>query len=142
MRSLVHILSAILIWMMFGTVAALAQSATPSEDEEKSSLIRYVEEQISTDDFQIRLNGLRGALSSDVALSSITIADSKGVWLTITEPRLVWNRSALLVGRVEIDSLTAQSITMDRKPSAHFELTVLVTKDGPEILTPRPRLKF
>jgi len=33
-------------------------------------------------------------------------------------------------------------ITMDRKPSAHFEHTVLVTKDGPEILTPRPRLKF
>lgn len=30
-------------------------------------------------------------------------------------------------------------ITSDRKPSAHFEHTVLVTHDAPEILTPRPR---
>ena len=30
-------------------------------------------------------------------------------------------------------------ITTDRKPSSHFEHTVLVTHDNPEILTPRPR---
>lgn len=33
-------------------------------------------------------------------------------------------------------------VTMDRKPSAHFEHTVLVRKGDPEILTPRPRLTF
>ena len=33
-------------------------------------------------------------------------------------------------------------VTMDRKPSAHFEHTVLVGKGDPEILTPRPRLTF
>jgi methionyl aminopeptidase len=31
-------------------------------------------------------------------------------------------------------------ITADRKPSAHFEHTVLVTADEPEILTKRPRI--
>ncbi|CAN5389515.1 type I methionyl aminopeptidase [soil metagenome] len=31
-------------------------------------------------------------------------------------------------------------VTKDGLPSAHFEHTVLVTKDGPEILTPRRRL--
>ncbi len=36
------------------------------------------------------------------------------------------------------DNWTAK--TMDRKPSAHFEHSVLVTDDEPEILTPRPRL--
>ena len=30
-------------------------------------------------------------------------------------------------------------ITEDRKPSAHFEHTVLITEGDPEILTPRPR---
>lgn len=30
-------------------------------------------------------------------------------------------------------------VTRDRKPSAHFEHTVLVTEGEPEILTPRPR---
>lgn len=32
------------------------------------------------------------------------------------------------------------AITRDRKPSAHFEHTVLVTENGPEVLTPRERL--
>ena len=32
------------------------------------------------------------------------------------------------------------AVTRDRKPSSHFEHTVVVTEDGPEILTPRPRL--
>ena len=31
-------------------------------------------------------------------------------------------------------------ITEDRKPSAHFEHTVLITSGDPEILTPRPRV--
>lgn len=33
-------------------------------------------------------------------------------------------------------------VTKDSKVSAHFEHTVLVTDEGPEILTPRPRLSF
>lgn len=32
------------------------------------------------------------------------------------------------------------AVTRDRKYSSHFEHMVLVTEDGPEILTPRPRL--
>jgi methionyl aminopeptidase len=32
------------------------------------------------------------------------------------------------------------AVTRDHKPSAHFEHTVVVTEDGPEILTPRSRL--
>ena len=32
------------------------------------------------------------------------------------------------------------AVTRDHKPSAHFEHTVVVTADGAEILTPRPRL--
>jgi methionyl aminopeptidase len=32
------------------------------------------------------------------------------------------------------------AVTRDRRPSSHFEHTVVVTEDGPEILTPRERL--
>ena len=32
------------------------------------------------------------------------------------------------------------AVTRDRKPSAHFEHTVVVTEDGPEVLTPRERI--
>lgn len=40
--------------------------------------------------------------------------------------------------RTLADNWTA--VTVDGKPSAHFEHMVLVTADGPEILTARPRL--
>ncbi|MEM9732201.1 MAG: translocation/assembly module TamB domain-containing protein [Pseudomonadota bacterium] len=97
-------------------IFALAPAAQAQQDEEKSRFVRYVEEQLSSDNFQIKLNGLEGTLSSNVTLGSITIADRKGVWLTINQPQLVWNRSALLGGRVEIESLTAQTIDMPRGP--------------------------
>ncbi|MGB7431799.1 MAG: translocation/assembly module TamB, partial [Ahrensia sp.] len=92
--------------------------AVAQEAAERSSLISFVEDTLSTPDRVIRLNGLQGALSSDVALTSITIADSQGVWLTIVEPRLVWNRSALLRGRLDIERLAADSIEVVRKPVA------------------------
>ena len=41
-----------------------------SQDNERSALIKYVEEQISSPNFQIRLNGIEGSLSSDVTLQS------------------------------------------------------------------------
>ncbi len=41
---------------------------------------------------------------------------------------------------VEIMSDNWTAKTIDRKPSAHFEHSVLITKGEPEILTPRPRL--
>lgn len=43
-------------------------------------------------------------------------------------------------GEVEILSDRWTAVTRDRRPSAHFEHTVLITDDGPEILTPRTRL--
>jgi methionyl aminopeptidase len=51
------------------------------------------------------------------------------------EPMINAGRGAT---RILADNWTA--ITVDGKPSAHFEHMVLVTEDGPETLTPRPRL--
>ena len=94
-------------WLAFiaGTMSAFAQ-----EKEEKSTLITFVESQLSAPNRQISLNGLEGTLSSKVSLDSITIADKRGIWLKITKPKLVWNRTALLRGKLDIESLTAESI--------------------------------
>ncbi|MEN0087708.1 MAG: translocation/assembly module TamB, partial [Pseudomonadota bacterium] len=115
-------------WLtIFSFLAALLATALPgtaqdADAEEKSRLVRFVEEQISSRNIQIRLNGLQGALSSDVRLSSITIADEDGVWLTLSDPRLVWSRSALLRGRLEVESLTASDLEWIRKPAADDSL--------------------
>lgn len=51
------------------------------------------------------------------------------------EPMINLGRSKT---RTLADNWTA--VTLDGKPSAHFEHTVLVSADGPEVLTPRLRL--
>ena len=110
MRKITIILVSLFTVLTFGALVGYGQ------DTERSTFVRYVEEQISTPSYQIRLNGLEGTLSSDVSLQSITIADKEGIWLTIEQPRLVWSRTALVTGRLVINSLTADHIKFARKP--------------------------
>lgn len=84
---------------------------------DKSWFVSYVENTISTPDQKISLGQIDGALSSDVKISSITIADRQGVWLTIKDAHLVWSRLALMSGRLDIDTLEASSIEITRKPN-------------------------
>ena len=46
------------------------------------------------------------------------------------------------MGTSEVEVLADRwtAVTRDGKPSSHFEHTILITADGPEILTPRERL--
>ncbi|MEM8837209.1 MAG: translocation/assembly module TamB domain-containing protein [Pseudomonadota bacterium] len=97
-------------------VSTLVAGTLRAQQDEKSTFIRFVENQLSTPNRQIRLNGLDGVLSSNVSLTSITIADRDGIWLNIEEPKLRWSRTGLLRGRLDIESLTATRIDFLRKP--------------------------
>ena len=112
-------------WLFVVVVAGLAAAlalawgvASAQEDEtvEKSNFVRFIEETISTPDRQISLGQIDGALSSDVRISTITIADRKGVWLRLEGAHLIWSRLALLSKRLEIDLLEAQAIRILRRP--------------------------
>lgn len=96
-------------------LAAVALSQQ-SPEEEKSYFLRYVEDTISSDNRRISITGIDGVLSSDATIGAITVADRKGVWLTITDAKITWTRSALLTGRLVIDRLSAASIAMTRMP--------------------------
>lgn len=92
---------------------AFAQS---SEEADRSYLIGLVEDQLSTPNRQFRINNIQGVLSSDATIGEITIADREGVWLRISNARIVWTRSALLLGRLSIDTLGAERIDIFRQP--------------------------
>ncbi len=49
-------------------------------------------------------------------MKRITISDPEGIWLQIDEALIDWNRSALLRGRVEVNTISAEKITLSRKP--------------------------
>lgn len=63
---------------------------------------------------------------------------------TRLEPGMVLAIEPMInLGTEEVDILPSDNwtaVTRDGKASAHFEHMVIVTEDGPEILTPRPRL--
>ena len=57
-------------------------------------------------------------LSSNATISEITIADREGIWLRITNARIVWTRSALFLGRLDIETLAADRIDVLRTSPA------------------------
>lgn len=115
-RSLFTLLALAMLAILLALGAFSIATAQDGEEEERSTFVRFVERQISTPDRQIRLEGIEGALSSDVRISSITVSDREGEWLRIEDVHLVWSRSSLLRRRLEIEQLEAGSITVARPP--------------------------
>ncbi|MCO5065349.1 MAG: translocation/assembly module TamB domain-containing protein [Rhizobiaceae bacterium] len=93
-----------------------AQAQDSSEQADRSYLVGLLENQLSTPDRQIRINGIQGALSSNATIGEISIADREGIWLRIVNARITWTRSALLLGRLNISRLGAERIEVLRKP--------------------------
>ncbi|MGB3337192.1 MAG: translocation/assembly module TamB domain-containing protein [Devosia sp.] len=83
---------------------------TMNNEEQKDWLTNFVQDRLSTPERQIRLSNIDGALGSDVSIREITISDAEGVWLRVNNARLNWNQAALFMGRLEVRSLTADSI--------------------------------
>ncbi|MAN77375.1 MAG: translocation and assembly module protein TamB, partial [Rhizobiales bacterium] len=94
----------------------LARASQLNENEQRGALVGFAEDQISTPDRQIRLTGIDGALSSNASIDQITISDTEGIWLIVENAQLQWNQGALLFGRLEIQSLSADSIAYIRNP--------------------------
>jgi translocation and assembly module TamB len=89
-------------------VALVAQDM--SNEEQKDFLTNFVQDRLSTPERQIRLSNIEGALGSDVSIREITISDAEGVWLRVNNASLNWNQGALFGGRLEVNSLRADSI--------------------------------
>ncbi len=107
---------AVLLLIVLGLAVAVpavivAQDVmTMNPDEQKDWLTGFVQDRLSTPERQIRLSNIEGALGSDIAIREITISDAEGVWLRVNNAQLSWNQAALFLGRLEVNSLTADSI--------------------------------
>ena len=88
-----------------------------AQDDGEGVLVRFLENRLSDGAARvIDLQGFRGALSSTARLDRLTIADEAGVWLTVENAELSWNRLALLQGRLDVDTLVAEGVVLDRLP--------------------------
>lgn len=89
---------------------------TAQEEEDKSYLTTLIEDNLSGVSRSVNISGFRGALSSEATIDRLTISDEDGVWLTLEDVVLDWNRSALLRGRIEVEQLSAVKIIVARAP--------------------------
>ncbi|MSU90651.1 hypothetical protein GE300_13680 [Rhodobacteraceae bacterium 2CG4] len=104
-----------LMVLMLAATWAAAQD-TPAGEDDNGFIINLLERQLSTESRTIRLSGVNGLLSSEARVDLITISDQDGVWLQIEDSRIDWSRSALLRGRLQVDTIAAERIELRRKP--------------------------
>ena len=87
-----------------------------AQTDDRDYLTAFLEDSLSGAGRKVVVTGFAGALSSQASLTELTIADDKGVWLTLRDVTLDWSRSSLLSGAVVVNELTAGEIVLDRLP--------------------------
>ncbi len=99
---------------------ALALVCIPAfaQEEGEGFLTRKIQDLLSGAGRTVDIVGFQGALSSEASFQRMTIADDEGIWLTLEDVVLSWNRSALLRGRLEVEELSAARIDLPRLPKA------------------------
>ena len=97
---------------------AAAQQTPSADDDGEGFLTRTLQNALSSDGMTVDITGFEGALSSQATMQRLTIADEDGIWLDLEGATLDWNRSALLRGRLDVNTLSADSITLTRLPES------------------------
>ncbi len=100
--------------MALAPAAVLAQSS--QEEVDKGFIVELIEDNLSGDARTVNILGFEGALSSEARIAELTVADSEGVWLTLSDVVLQWNRSALFRGVIDVETLGASSVIIARAP--------------------------
>lgn len=104
-------------WWLFPLVL-LWPCTVAAQTDDRSYLTAFLEDNLSGIGRQVTITGFAGALSSQATITSMTIADADGVWLTLNGVALDWNRAALFSGQVSVNALTADEIIVARAPKS------------------------
>ena len=103
--------------LVFAVPMGRAQE-TDAERQDRGTITAFLEDNLSGAGRQVIIRDFKGALSSRATASQMTIADDDGIWLTLNDIVLDWNRAALLSGEVSINELTVDQVIVARKPRA------------------------
>ena len=121
-------------------VVALCALPVPAaaQEDDRSYLTALLEDNLSGAGRKITITGFEGALSSKAKIAALTIADDQGVWLSLKDVVLDWNRSALLTGNVSVNELTAGEIVLARLPETEADSSLPTPEATPFALPELP----
>ncbi|MFN3576333.1 MAG: translocation/assembly module TamB domain-containing protein, partial [Tabrizicola sp.] len=94
----------------------LALPIHAQEQGDRDYLTAFLEDTLSGAGRKVTVTGFAGALSAQATIEQLTIADDRGIWMTLNGVVLDWSRSALLSGEVVVNELSADEIIVARAP--------------------------
>jgi len=102
--------------LVLGAVAWLATETGVQAQSDTSVLGNLISRVLSTPTTRVSIGSIDGARSSDATIHNITIADREGIWLRLDQARIIWRRTALFSGRLEVDRLEVGRLEFLRRP--------------------------
>ena len=108
-------LTPVLLALMLSVAMPLPAQETEG-NQDPGFLERMIQNALGGEGRDVRIIGLEGALSAEVRIAAIEVADPDGTWLTIRDVTMNWRRLALLRRQVEIDSLVIGAVELARAP--------------------------
>lgn len=98
------------------SVPSLALAQTAQEERDRGFLVGLIEDNLSGVSRTVTIQGFAGALSSRATIEMLTVADQDGIWFRAEGLAFEWNRSSVLRGNIDIQEMSAVSITVLRSP--------------------------
>ena len=66
---------------------------------------------------RLKIEGLGGDIWRDFTIRRLTVSDEKGVWLEARNIAMAWSYAALFQRRFQADTITAEKVTVYRRPT-------------------------
>ncbi len=82
----------------------------------KALLASFASSLASSPGLAVTIRGLGGFVPFDMSVESIALSDAEGPFARIEDARLDWRPLALLSGRVDVTTLSATRVRIDRRP--------------------------
>ena len=112
--------------------------AAAAQEDDRGYLTALLEDNLSGGGRKVTITGFEGALSSQARIAALTIADEAGIWLSLKDVTLDWNRASLLAGRVSVNQLTAAEIVLTRLPETEADPSLPSPEAAPFALPELP----
>ncbi len=119
---------AITVFLTLGILWIAAGSPSQAQTDQ-GVLANLISRLLSTPATRVSIGSIEGALSSNAVIRDVRISDRNGVWLSVDRARIVWTRTALLRGRLEVNELQIDRLDIPRKPETTEEEKVAVSDE-------------
>ena len=116
MMKLLRHLTLLAVLAVLALAMAWGMNSPSQAQSDQGVLAGLVSRLLSTPATRVSIGSIEGALSSNAVIRDIRISDRDGVWLTLDRARLIWSRTALLRGRLDVDDLEIGRLAILRKP--------------------------